>query len=123
MKNKKMPSKKQTSKKGPIEKNGKTLLQGAQLQPKSTVKYTIERTSEDIKNIDKIRKYLEINNFNNSYKSDSKIYRELPSLFLNAVKEKQDLQLAIDELTAKLDQLEDLQSCFCRIFKLCEMKE
>jgi hypothetical protein len=88
-------------------------------------KYTIERTQEDINNINKIRKYLELNNngYNKSFKSDSKIYRELPVLFLNAVKRIDQLQLAIDELTAKMEDLEDLRSCFCRINTILGTKD
>ena len=89
------------------------------------VKYTFVRSKDDIAKLEKLRQYLKqehpysLKTFN----TDSEIYREMPDLYLNAVKQIQDLQLAIDELTAKLDQLEDLRSCFCRIFELCEVKK
>lgn len=120
-----MTSKKRISPIGPSQKDGKNSNQVDQLQHKTTVKYTIERTSEDIKKLDKIRKYLEQNNngFISSLKSDSKIYRCLPDLFLNAVKQNQDLQLAIDELKAKTQDLEDLKTCFCRINEICKPKK
>ena len=88
---------------------------------KLTVKYTFERTKEDIENLEKLRQHLR-SEFYKSYNADSKIYRDLPKLYLNAVKRNQDLDLAIDELTAKLDQLEDLRASFCRIFEICEVK-
>lgn len=119
-----MKSKKSISRSPAGKINGKKGPDDQLQDGKLTVKYTIERTKEDIKKIGKIRKYLEQeNNFYKSYKTDSKIYRDLPDLFLNAVKQNQDLQLAIDELTAKLDQLEDLRAAFCRIFELCEVKK
>lgn len=84
-------------------------------------KYTIERTLDDIKNIDKIRKYLEQNGpYYKSFKSDSKIYRELPNLFLNTVKDNHQLQQDLDKLTVKLQDLDDLKSCFYRINEICK---
>jgi ribosome-associated translation inhibitor RaiA len=92
-----------------------------------TVKYTFERTKEDITKLEKVRKFLK-NNYGQigshfwqeTWHTDSQIYRNLPDLFLNAVKEKQDLQLAIDELTAKLAELEDLRTMIRRIFEICK---
>jgi len=87
---------------------------------KLTVKYTFERAKVDVENIAKVRRHLKIGFCSKSYVTDSEIYRDLPDLYLNAVKSNQDLQLAIDELTAKLGELEDLWSSFCRIFELCD---
>ena len=96
---------------------------GDQLQhSKLTVKYTFERSKKDIENLEKVRQHLR-SEFYKSYNTDSEIYRDLPKLYLNAVKKNQDLDLAIDELTAKLDQLEDLRISFCRIFEICEAKK
>jgi len=89
------------------------------------VKYTFVRSKDDIAKLEKLRQHLKqehpysLKTFN----TDSEIYREMPDLYLNAVKKNQDLQLAIDELTAKLDQLEDLRTSFCRIFEICEVKK
>ena len=117
-----MPSKKETSKTGPLNNNGKE-GHGAVLQElKTTVKYTFERSKEDIKNLEKLRNHLKSEFHYKSYNTDSEIYRDMPDLYLNAVKENQDLELAIDELTAKLDVLEDLRTSFCRIFEICEVK-
>ena len=117
-----MTAKKETSKNGPSKNDGKKgprdQLPGAKL----TVKYTFERTKEDIKNLEKLRQHLR-SEFYKSYNTDSEIYRDLPKLYLNAVKKNQDLDLAIDELTAKLDQLEDLRASFCRISEICELKK
>ena len=114
-----MPSKKEISKTGPLNNNGKR-GPGNQLQHgKSTVKYTFERSKEDIKNLEKLRNHLKNKFHYKSYNTDSEIYRDMPELYLNAVKENQDLDHTIDELTAKLDQLEDLRTSFCRIFEIC----
>ena len=88
---------------------------------KNAVKYTIWRSKEDIEKLERVRKHLQSKYYYKSYKADSKIYKELPDLYLNAVKKCNDHQLAIDDLTAKLDQLEDLRASFCRIFELCEV--
>jgi len=109
-----VPAGKNDGKKGP----------GDQLQnDKMTVKYTFERSKEDIENLEKLRIHLKSKFWNKSYNTDSEIYRNLPDLYLNAVKKNQDQDLAIDELTAKLDQLEDLRTSFCRIFEICELKK
>jgi len=118
-----MTAKKEISRSAAEKKDGKK-GSGDQLQDsKLTVKYTFERSKEDVKNIAKVRRHLNTEFFSNRYQTDSKIYRDLPNLYLNAVKKNQDLQLAINELTAKLDELEDLRTSFCRIFELCEMKK
>jgi hypothetical protein len=88
---------------------------------KLTAKYTIWRSKEDITKINKVRKFLEVEYSYKSYKADSKIYKGLPDLFLNAVKKIDDQQLAIDELTAKLDVLDELRASLCRIFEICEV--
>lgn len=104
---------KNDGKKGPNDQ-----LPGAKL----TVKYTFDRSKEDIENLEKLRQHLR-SEFYKSYNADSKIYRDLPKLYLNAVKKSQDLELDINELTAKLDELEDLRASFCRIFEICGMKK
>ena len=90
-----------------------------------TKKYTIERSDEDLAIIDKLRKHLQDNQSSSwkSYNTDSEIYRDLPGLYFDAVKRMQQLQLAIDELTAKLDVLEDLRSSICRIMEICKEEE
>lgn len=122
-----MTAKKKTSKIGPSKNDGNVSQIHAGSNAKSkknAVKYTLWRKKEDIENIAKVRRDLKANTifYNRSFKTDSEIYKKLPDLYLNAVKKNQDLQLAIDELTAKLDQLEDLRASFCRIFELCEVK-
>lgn len=117
-----MPSKKKISERQAGTNNGKK-CPGVVLQElKSTVKYTFERSKEDIKNLEKLRNHLKSRYHYKSYNTDSEIYRDLPNLYFNAVKENHDHELAIDELTAKLDQLEDLRTSFCRIFEICEVK-
>jgi len=77
-----------------------------------------------IENIAKVRRDLKANTifYNRSLKTDSEIYKKLPDLYLNAVKRNHELINQVDDLTAKLDELEDLRASFCRIFELCEMK-
>jgi len=89
------------------------------------VKYTFVRSKDDIAKLEKLRQHLKqehpysLKTFN----TDSEIYREMPDLYLNAVKKIHDQDLAIDELTAKLDQLQQIKDHFCRIFEICEMKK
>ena len=85
--------------------------------------YTINRTKEDIKKIEQVRKILKNSDIQyscNSYKADSKIYRDLPGLYIDAVKKLHDQDLAIDELTAKLHELQLLKDSFCRIIEMCK---
>ena len=118
-----MTAKKEISRSSAEKNDGKSKQDLATRPQKMTAKYTIWRSKEDIAKINKVRKFLEFEYSYKSYKADSKIYKGLPDLFLNAVKKIDDQQLIIDELTAKLDQLEDLRTCFCRIFEICEMKK
>ncbi len=123
-----MTVKKEISRNGPVQKDGKTDARAQLQNGKSTakpieVKYTFVRSEDDIKKLEKLRIHLKSKFWNKSYNTDSEIYRNLPDLYLNAVKKNQDLDLAIDELTAKLDQLEDLRASFCRIFEICELKK
>ena len=115
-----MTVKKKISKTGPAKNDGKKGPGDQLQQDKMTVKYTFERTKEDVENIERVRRSLNTKFFSKYQKADSKIYRDLPDLYLNAVKREQDLQLVIDELTAKLRQLEDLRTSFCRILELCD---
>ncbi|GAG80238.1 unnamed protein product, partial [marine sediment metagenome] len=89
---------------------------------KMTAKYTLWRSKEDVAKIEKLKHFLNDKSAR-SFNTDSQIYKELPDLYLNAVKKVSDQQLAIDELTAKLDQLEDLRTSFCRIFEICEIEK
>jgi len=118
-----MTAKKKTSKNGPSKNDGKGKQDLATRSQKLTAKYTIWRSKEDVKKLEKVRKFLESEYSYKSYKADSKIYKGLPDLFLNAVKKNTQLVLQVEQLTAKLDQLEDLRACFCRIFELCEIKD
>ena len=90
---------------------------------KNAVKYTLWRSSQDIEKIEKLKRNLKDVYGQDRYNTDSEIYKKLPELYQNAVKKVYDQQLAIDELTAKLDQLEDLRASFCRIFEICEVKK
>jgi len=47
----------------------------------------------------------------------------LPNEYQNAVERTRELDHQVDELTAKLDQLEDLRSCIYRILELCPRKK
>lgn len=91
--------------------------------PETLKKYTIERSNQDIAVLHKVKDYLQDSYHHKPYKTDSKVYRDLPELFFNAVKKSQDLQLAIDELTAKLDKFEDLRATFCRLIELSKELE
>lgn len=92
---------------------------------KTTAKYTFERTKEDVENIEKLRKHLQNNQCSSwkSYNTDSEIYRDLPDLYFDAVNHVQQLDLQVEELTAKLDQLQQLRSSFCRIIEICKEEE
>ncbi len=117
-----MTAKKKTSNLAAGKNDGKK-GSGDQLQHnKMTAKYTLWRSKEDVAKIEKLKNFLNDKSAR-SFNTDSQIYKELPDLYLNAVKKVSDQQLAINELTAKLDQLEDLRTSFCRIFEICEMKK
>ena len=87
---------------------------------KLTVKYTFERTKEDIANLEKVRRSLKLSFFSKSYVTGSEIYRDLPLLYLDAVKTIDDQILQQDELTAKLQQLDELRAHICRISEICK---
>jgi hypothetical protein len=126
-----MTAKKTISRSRHSKNDGKQILTSSCNKSKTNaVKYTLWRTPEDIKNLEKLRHHLKNNlvyskfvNHNSTWNTDSGIYKNLPDLYLNAVKKVSDQQLAIDELTAKLDELEDLRTSFCRIFEICELKK
>lgn len=107
------------------KKDGKTGLSDQLQNGKTTVKYTFERTKEDVENIEKLRKHLQNNQCSSwkSYNTDSEIYRDLPGLYFDAVNHVQQLDLQMEELTAKLDQLQQLRSSFCRIMEICKQEE
>ena len=122
-----MTAKKKTSKIGPVKNDGKSKQDLATRAQKMTAKkdgpskYTLWQSKDDIAKINKVRKHLEQRYPNKSYRAKSKIYQDLPELYLNAVKKIDDQQLAIDELTAKLDQLDELRASFCRIMEICRV--
>ena len=93
------------------------------ISKKNAVKYTLWRKKEDIAKIEELRDHLQKKYFGISFNTDSEIYKKLPDLYLNAVKRNHELINQVDDLTAKLDELEDLRSSFCRIFELCEVKK
>ena len=117
-----MTAKKKTSNLAAGKNDGKKGPGDQRLDCKLTAKYTLWRSKEDVAKIEKLKNFLNDKSAR-SFNTDSQIYKELPDLYLNAVKKVSDQQLAIDELTAKLDQLEDLRTCFCRIFEICEVKK
>lgn len=87
---------------------------------KNDGKYTLWRSNEDIEKFEKLKRYLKDVYGQDRYNTDSQIYKELPDLYLNAVKKDVQLQHQVDDLTAKLATLEDLRTSFCRIFEICE---
>ncbi len=121
-----MTAKKKISRNGPIKNDGNDsqICAGSNAKcKKNAVKYTLWRKKEDIEKIEKLRDHLQKKYFGISFNTDSEIYKKLPDLYLNAVKRNLELINQVDDLTAKLDELEDLRASFCRIFELCEMKK
>ena len=112
----------QTSRHGPLKTNGKRRPSGSSINQKKPSKYTIVRKQKDIEQLEKLRRILKdvygISNFN----TDSEIYRELPRLYLDAVKQSNDHAARCEVLTAELVQLAELRECFCRILELCKAK-
>lgn len=98
-------------------KDGKKVSGNMAKDKKKTAKYTLWRSPEDIKNLEKVRTYLEKNNWK-KYKTDSGIYKELPDLFLDAVKTIEQLNLEVRELTAKKEDLEEISGHVCRIIEM-----
>ena len=82
-------------------------------------KYTIIRSKEDIQELHDVDGILEFYT-NKMYTSDSKRYRDLPKVTAIMAGKIQDLQRTNSELTAKLEQLEDIRSCVCRIMNICK---
>ncbi|MCK5030132.1 MAG: hypothetical protein KAR64_01570 [Thermoplasmatales archaeon] len=120
-----MTAKKVDQDPGPIKNDGKVSQIHAGSNAKSkknAVKYTLWRSKEDVAKIEKLKNFLNDKSAR-SFNTDSQIYKELPDLYLNAVKKNVQLQRQVDELTAKLATLEDLRTSFCRIFEICEMKK
>lgn len=125
-----MTANKKTSKISPAKNNGKR-GPGDQLQRNNMtakpidVKYTFVRSKDDIAKLEKLRQYLKQEHLHSlkRFNTDSEIYRAMPDLYFNTVKTIAELQLELDELTAKLGTLEDLQACFCRIFEICNIEE
>jgi len=117
-----MTAKKEISKTGPAKNDGKGKQDLAARSQKMTAKYTLWRSKEDVAKIEKLKNFLNDKSAR-SFNTDSQIYKELPDLYLNAVKKDVQLQRQVDDLTAKLATLEDLRTSFCRIFEICEMKK
>jgi hypothetical protein len=86
-------------------------------------KYTIARSKQDIAELDKVRKMFCEKWPGRSLKTDSEVYRILPNEYQNAVERTRELDHQVDDLKAKLVQLEDLRSSFCRILELCPRKK
>lgn len=102
--------------------DGKRRPSGSSTSSKKPSKYTIIRTPQDIENINKARKWICMNDFSVSTKTDAAIYKALPVTYLNAVETMQQQDLLIRKLTAELGQLAELKGAFCRIFDLCKEK-
>lgn len=110
------------SRPGPGKTDGKKRPSRSSTSAKKPSKYTIIRTPQDIENINKARKQICMNDFSISQNTDSAIYQALPTAYLSAVKKIDDQDLLIRKLTAELDQLGELRSCFCRILELSKEK-
>ena len=108
---------------GQRKSNGKKADVGSRQQRKTTAKYTIVRNNQDIEQLEKLRRILKDVYGHSRYNTDAEIYRDLPQLYLDAVKKGLDVELINEELTAKLDQLEDLRSSICRILEFCKVKK
>jgi len=87
-----------------------------------SVKYTFQRDQDHLKDLERVRSCLRVET-NKNFKTDSSIYRELPLLFLDAVKEKHELELTINKLNAELDHLKQLQTHIAYIVDLCGVKK
>jgi predicted nucleic acid-binding Zn-ribbon protein len=114
------------SKHGQRKSNGKKARPASSTSAKMTAKdtkYTIVRSKQDIVELEKIRKMLCEKWPGRSLKTDSAVYRILPTEYQNAVERIRELDHQVDELTVKLVQLEDLRSSFCRILELCPRKK
>lgn len=99
----------------PQKKNGKSLSGTRDPGKKVPSKYTIMRSQQDVKDLDQmIRQHNEKHPWA-SINTHSQAYKKLPSMYADAVKMIHDQDLQIQELTAKLHQLQDLEAAFCRI--------
>ena len=73
---------------------------------KEISRYTINRSSQDLQTLRKLRKHLQLVFPNKSFRTDAELYRLLPEIYLNAVKRIADLDLQIDQLQSYKAQLE-----------------
>jgi len=87
-------------------------------QDKKQSNYTIKRNQDDIKKIEKVRKHLKNECGPNSFNTDAEIYRELPYLYLNAVRTITDQDLVIAELQSKVAILDRARGLFCSLFEI-----
>jgi len=110
------------SRPGPGKINGKKRSRTSPASSKKPLKYTIVRTNQDIHELEKLRRVLKDRYGISRYNTDAEIYRDLPSLYLDAVKHSQDLDHQVEVLTAELGQLQQLKDSFCRCIELSKEK-
>lgn len=111
------------SRRNPSKSDGKRRPSTSPAEHRKPSKYTIVRTQQDIDQLEKLRGILKDVYGQGRYNTDSEIYRELPRLYLDAVKQSNDHATRCDVLTAELDQLEDLRTSFCRCMELSKERK
>lgn len=87
---------------------------------KDETKYAILRSKEDIKKLKEVKDLL--NEEKEFYVTDSSVYRDLPDLYLFAVKTTDQLRREIQDLTAKVEDYGRLQEHINGILDFCKVK-
>lgn len=108
------------SRHGPAKKDGKHGPPVTSASSKKPSKYTIVRKPEDLSQLEKLRRILKDSYGQMRYNTDAEIYRDLPRLYLDAVKQSNDHAARCDDLTAELAQLGELKNAFCRCMELSQ---
>lgn len=90
--------------------------------PLKIKKYTLNRTNEDLQNLEKLRRCLqsELNmDFYNNFITDSAIYKKLPDLYMGSIKKITEQDLTIQQLTARVNELDRLRMHISSALEIC----
>ncbi len=105
------------------KKDGKKAPREGLQQHKKPSKYTIIRDGKDVELLEQLRRILKDVYGISQYNTDAEIYRDLPRLYLDAVKQSTDHAARCEVLTAERDQLQQLKDHICRILELCKKED
>lgn len=82
-------------------------------------KFTLRRSKEDIEKLEQVRRQLNLGMHNEIYHTDSSIYKDLPELYLHAIKKQEEMRMEIDELKSEMAVFEELFHSITRVIQIC----